>query len=236
MSLRLRSIGAIGTSLVLTLAASSITFAAPLYGHPIVSPEPVKATSPHTTGSNTAGTSPDNSVPSSADETPVSAPQSGGESSTTGSTAVTAASANVPEQLKPAQLPACKQHSNMINAIMVRADTRTNNQIVLIAGIAAKVEEFYVSTKKTVPTYSPMVAAINADQVQADNDLANLVENSTFSCSGNNPVGIVSTYRADLVIVENDMQTMRTDVQKLVTAVAQVEGYTLPSSSVGGTQ
>lgn len=229
MTHRLRPIGVFGVSLAITLAASSVAFAAPLYGKPVRPLTQPTQVSSSSTASN-SDTSSSTTTPNQAD--PILA-YHGNDTEGNG---VAMTTADVPEQLKPSQVPACKQHSNVINAIMVRADTRSNNQIAFFTGLAGHVEIFYASSGKTTATYSQLVAAVNTDLTQAQNDLTALLASSTFSCNGNNPSGIVSTYRASLTTEETDIQNLQTAVRNLIQGVAQAVGYTLPGAAEGSQQ
>jgi hypothetical protein len=238
MTRRLRVIGAVGATLALTLAVSSIAFATPLYGRPLVAPRPVK-TGPTPDSSNTAsGVSSaafdatgmgSSTTAESARPNQSNSAQGSGTTTTTG---------NVQEHLKPNQLQPCEERIGVINEIMSRANTRAQNQIKLFTTVATNVEGFYASRGKTIGTYSQLVATVNADETQANSDLTALNVVSGFDCTGNNPVGIVSTYRSALAAVQTDSMNLRTAIKDLISGVAQAEGFTLsgPNAKNGGQQ
>lgn len=219
MSLRLRIVGTLCASLALAFACSSLALAAPRFFTATPTPQATVDTDEGDTTVYGGGST--NSSTTAADPDPILADRG----------ATTVATATVPETLKPAQLPACNKRSNLINAIMVHADTRSNNQIVFFMGTASNVEAFYVKSGKSIPTYSQLVAAINTDQSTAQDDLTTLLSDSTFSCKGSNPPGIVSAYQAGLTTEETDIQNLRDAVKNLIQGVAQAVGYTLPETT-----
>jgi len=221
MTQRLRPIGAIGASLALTLVASSVTFAAPLfYGKSI-----------HTLPINSSGTAIDSSVAAQQPPTPTQHEIGTGNAQST-------ATATVPQQLNTTQVEECQKRAVVIQTIMNRADTRAKNQIALFTTIATHVETFYANRTDSVSSYSQLVSIVNADETRADSDLSALATDGIFSCDGNNPSGVLSTYRSDLSTMETDIQDLRSAVKNLVVAIARGEGYTLKPSSMpkGGEQ
>jgi hypothetical protein len=142
----------------------------------------------------------------------------------------------VKSHLKSGQLKVCQNRSNVITTIITRANTRAQNQITLFTTVATRVENFYTSKGKTAGNYDQLVATVNSAKTQATTDLATLKTNSTFSCSANNPSGVVSTYRTDLQTERSDLQTLRTAVHELIIGVAKAEGYTLSTSATKGAQ
>lgn len=243
MTRNIRVVGALGASIALTFAVSAVTFAAPLYGQPLhYIPQPIIPVSPpkvsgSSTTKNSSSTSATSSGGSVTTKTPPISRRPGpihAGSSTTGSsnsTDSTTATAEVKEQLQSSQLRTCQDRENVITEIMNRADTRAQNQLALFTNIATNVENFYVSKGKAVSIYGQLVAAVNADETQTSTDLATLKADSTFACNGNNPSGVVSTYRSDLTTVQTDLQNLRNAVKNLIAGVAHAEGYTLPSTT-----
>ncbi|MHB1864785.1 MAG: hypothetical protein ACYCPS_01295 [Candidatus Saccharimonadales bacterium] len=138
---------------------------------------------------------------------------------------------NGQSHLAAAQLNACQNRENAINNIMSRIDTRAQNQINLFSTIATRVENFYTSKGKTLSNYNQLVSAVNAAKTQAETDFGTLKTNSTFSCSDNNPKGMVTAFQGYLKTEISDLQNYRTAVKNLIVGVASANGVTVSGSS-----
>ena len=154
---------------------------------------------------------------------------------TQGSSHAANGQANGQAHLVAAQLKACQNRENTINTIMARIDTRGQNQLALFSTIAARVEAFYTKQGKTVSNYTQLVAAITSAKTQATTDLNTLKTYSTFSCSANNPKGIVTAFQSYLKTEISDLQNYRTAVKNLIVAVASANGVTVSTSSQAST-
>lgn len=146
------------------------------------------------------------------------------------------AQANAQTHLATAQLTACKNREAAITNIMTRIDTRGQNQITLFGTIATRVEAFYTKQDKTLSNYDQLVAAVNSAQTQANTDFGTLQTNSTFSCSANDPKGMVTAFQSYLKTEITDLQNYRTAVKNLIVGVASVNGVTVSGSSTSSTQ
>ncbi len=142
---------------------------------------------------------------------------------------------NGQEHLAAGKLKACQNRQNAINNIIGRIDTRAQNQITLFSTIATRVENFYVSKGKTVSNYSQLVAAVASAKTQAETDLSSMQGNSTFSCSANNPKGMVMAFQGYLKTEITDLKNFRTTVKNLIVGVATANGVKLSSSSQSST-
>lgn len=149
--------------------------------------------------------------------------------------------ANGQSHLTAGRLTACKNRETTIRNRMNRIDTRAQNQLTLFGTIATRVENFYTSKGKTVSNYSQLVSAIATAKTQAETDLTTLQTNSTFSCSANDPKGMVTAFQGYLKTEITDLQNYRTAVKNLIVAVASANGVTVSganqsSASQGGQQ
>ncbi len=227
----------LGVALVLTVGLASATSAEPLYGKPIHAPEPT--VEPASTGEHSPDTGSSAGSDTAGDSKTATNQTNLGHHTVPGGTSnvsTTQMSADVKNRLQANQLQFCEQQSSTISDIMDRSSTRAKNQVTLFSGVATKVENFYTSKGKTIATYDTLVAAVNSAEVQANTGLATLQSSGGFSCGGNNPGGIVSTYRANLNTIQTDIKNLRTASRNLIIAVAQAEGYTLSKSAIEGSQ
>lgn len=143
----------------------------------------------------------------------------------------TSGSGNSQAHLAAAQLKACQNRESAISNIMSRIDTRAQNQINLFSTIATRVENFYAKQGKVLNNYSQLVAAVNASKAQAESDFGTLKTNSSFSCTANDPKGMVTTFQGYLKTEISDTQNFKTAVKNLIVGVASVNGVTVSSSS-----
>lgn len=139
--------------------------------------------------------------------------------------------ANGQAHLAAAQLKACQNRQSAINTIISHIDTRAQNQLTLFTTIATRVESFYTSKGKTVSNYDQLLSAISAAKNQAETDLSAMQSNSNFSCSSNDPKGMVSLFQNSLKTEITDLQNYRTAVKNLIVAVASANGVTVSSSN-----
>ena len=161
--------------------------------------------------------------------------------SSTASSQAATGGANGQAHLAAAQLKACQNREAAINNIMSRIDTRAQNQLTLFNTIATRVEGFYTSKGKTVSNYNQLVAAIASAKSQATTDLSTMQGGSTFTCTSNDPKGMVTAFQSSLKTEITDLQNYRTAVKNLIVAVASANGVTVSganqsSSSQGGQQ
>ena len=139
--------------------------------------------------------------------------------------------ANGQAHLAAAQLKACQNRENAVNTIMSRIDTRAENQINLFSTIANRVENFYTKQGKTLSNYNQLVSAVNTAKDKAESDFATVKSVGTFSCSANNPKGIVTAFQGYLKTEISDLQNFRTSVKNLIVGVASANGTTVSTSS-----
>lgn len=145
-------------------------------------------------------------------------------------------SSNGQSHLQAAQLKACQNRESAINNIMTRIDTRAQNQINLFSTIATRVENFYTNKSKTLSNYNQLVAAVNISKAQAEKDFGTLQSNSTFSCSANDPKGMVTAFQGYLKTEISDLQNFRTAVKNLIVGVASANGVTISGSNQTSSQ
>ncbi len=133
-------------------------------------------------------------------------------------------------------LKACQNRQAAITNIMLRIDTRAQNQIALFSTIATRVENFYVSQGKTISNYNQLVAAINQAAIKANTDFATLKTSSAFSCTATNPKGMVTTFQSYLKLEISDLQNYRSAVKNLIVGVASANGVIVSTSSQSTSQ
>ena len=129
------------------------------------------------------------------------------------------------------KLRACKNRENAVKNIMLRIDTRANNQIKLFSTIATRVEAFYVKQGKTLSNYAQLVASVNTAKTQAVNEFAVVKTNSSFKCSSAHPKGEVNAFQSYLKTEISYLKSFKTAVKNLIVGVASVNGVKVSASA-----
>jgi hypothetical protein len=107
------------------------------------------------------------------------------------------AQANAQEHLANAQLKSCENRQKAITNIMSRISDRGQKQLTLFATIATRTETFYTNKAKTLSNYAALVADVNAKAAAAQTAVTAISSSkSTFSCTGNDPKGVVGAFKS----------------------------------------
>ena len=140
------------------------------------------------------------------------------------------------QEQQQAKMRICQQRQANVTKIMSNITTRVNNQLTLFNKIATNVENFYNSSnsKHTVTNYAALVQNINQAKLQALNDQSNLDVNASFSCSSNNPKGMVTTFQGYMKTEISDLGNYRTSIKNLIVAVAKANGLTIRNTNSSG--
>jgi len=125
------------------------------------------------------------------------------------------------------QLKACLNRQNAIQTIIVRIDTRLQNQLGLFTTIAGRVENFYSKSGKTVSNYSQLLSNVNSTYMTAKNTFSSLQVSTPFSCSASHPHGIVINFISDLKTTITNVKAYKTAVKNLIVGVAQANNVSL---------
>lgn len=206
MRKHLNKLGLISSALALAVVSGSAVFALPPQAGAHAQAAPAVSSSPGGSGGYNQSTNP-------------------------GSSQAASGQANGQSHLAAAQLTACQHRQAEVQNIITRVDTRAQNQLTLFGTIATRVEGFYTSKGKTVSNYDQLVAAVASAKTQATTDLSTMQTNSTFSCSANDPKGMVTAFQGYLKTEITDLQNYRTAVKNLIVAVASANGETISASS-----
>ena len=137
-------------------------------------------------------------------------------------------------RLETAKLRFCQNREQTIDHIMKRIANRGQKHLDLFTSIATRVEAFYTKKGKTLGNYDQLVATVNSDKAAAQAAVDKLAASSTgFTCGGENPRGAVQTFKSNLKLEIQALQTYRTAVKNLTVGVKSAQGTT---SSSGATQ
>ena len=159
---------------------------------------------------------------------------SGGPSNV-GSPVTTGRPTGLPSQaqnrLTEVKLKACQARESTITKRMTRLAELVTTMEGKFDAIASRVEEYYTSkvvpSGKTVANYDTLVADIQTKKTAVQAALTTAQPNSTgFSCTGDDPKGLLTQFRTDMQTVQKALQAYRISIKNLIVAVRSVTGTT----------
>lgn len=136
--------------------------------------------------------------------------------------------------LTQAALRSCQARESAIKTRMESLTNLATNMEKVFDAIATRVENFYTASGKTVSNYDTLVADINTKKGTVSTDLAaaqTLV--NSFSCTTDDPRGLLTQFRLDMQKVKSDLKAYRTSIKNLIVAVRPLapEGTGSPKAS-----
>lgn len=138
--------------------------------------------------------------------------------------------------LSTGALRACQARENAVKDRMTSLTNLATNIEKVFDSIATRVEDFYTNkvlpSGKTLSNYSALVADISAKKAIVDTDLASaqsLV--NTFSCTTDDPRGLLTNFRIDMQKVKTDLKNYRTAIKNLIVAVRPLAPAASPEAS-----
>ncbi len=138
--------------------------------------------------------------------------------------------------LSELKLRSCEARQDSIKTRMDSLVRLATNIEEKFDSIAKRVEDFYVNTVvpsgKTVSNYDTLVADISTkkDVVTKDLDDAK-VKVSAFSCTADDPKGLLTQFRIDMQKVKTDLKNYRTSIKNLIVAVHSVSPTPKPEET-----
>ena len=93
--------------------------------------------------------------------------------------------------------------------------------------IAGRIKDYYNNTLvpggKTLPNYGALVADIEAKKDIVEADLTSLQDKvNAFTCSGDDPKGLLTEFRQDMQKIKTDLKNFRTSIKNLIVAVKRL--------------
>lgn len=126
--------------------------------------------------------------------------------------------------LTQASLRSCQAKEEAVKTRMTSLTNLAKNIEDKFDAIAKRVEDFYILTVipsgKSVPNYDALVADISAKKAVVQTDLTSAQGKVTaFSCTDNDPRGLLTQFRVDMQKVKSDLKLYRTSIKNLIVAV-----------------
>lgn len=136
-------------------------------------------------------------------------------------------------KLADAKLKACENRQKAIQNIMARIADRGTKQLDVFNKISERTQAFYTDKGKALGNYDALVAEVNAKKGAAETAVQVVKDSSaTFACDGENPKGVVESFKESLKAEITALKEYRTAVKNLIVGVKSVQGTT--SSSENG--
>lgn len=137
---------------------------------------------------------------------------------------LSSARAEFKDRLADTRLKFCQNKEEVIKKRMSSLTNLVTTMETKFDEIAKRVEEYYTTkvlpSGKTVANYDALVADIAAKKAIVGTDLALAQTNAdSFTCTGDNPKGLLTQFRTDMQTVKKALQNYRTSIKNLITAV-----------------
>lgn len=145
------------------------------------------------------------------------------------------AGTNVNRGLEAAKLRVCQNREAAINRIQERIVRRAERHLEVFGSIAQRVEAFYVRRGLTVTNYNELVGAVNAKRAPTQTQLEALKLRVVFSCTDNDPRGMVTTFQQQRANAITALKEFQTAVRNLIVAVKSVVGSTNANANASNT-
>lgn len=132
-------------------------------------------------------------------------------------------------KLEAKKLQVCQTHEKNIKNRLDSLTKLVANQEEKFASIAARVQNRYttklVPAGKTLSNYDTLAADIAAKRTAVDTALAAAKSNAdNFSCTSDDPKGLLTTFRKDMQAVKSALHDYRKSIRNLIVAVAGLAG------------
>lgn len=129
--------------------------------------------------------------------------------------------------LSSTSLRSCEARQDAVKNRMDSLVKLVTNMEEKFDAIATRVEDFYTNkvlpTGKTVANYDKLVADISAKKDVVTKDLTDAqTKVAAFSCTADDPRGLLTQFRIDMQKVKSDLKNYRTSIKNLIVAVHKV--------------
>lgn len=133
----------------------------------------------------------------------------------------------VQTRLQDAKLRVCQNREKAITSIMARISDRGQKHAELFGTIATRAEAFYAKKGKTLATYDQLVSDVTAKRTAAQTEVQNVkMLSTTFTCTGDNPKGVIQSFKDALKSELTALKDYRTSVKNLIVGIKSVQSTT----------
>jgi len=130
-------------------------------------------------------------------------------------------------RLTEAKLKACQARETNISKQIDQLTKMSTNMLSVFDKISTRVKNYYLETAvpagKTISNYSALVADVESNRADVTVALAKAqAPAADFSCEGDDPKGLLNTYRSGMTNVKTALKEYRSSINKLIVAVRTV--------------
>lgn len=128
------------------------------------------------------------------------------------------------EHLSDAKQKLCEARKERITRSIKRVSDRGERHLKVFATITDRVTAFYENKGKTLSNYDALIADVAAKKTAAEAAVsATAAYENTFDCSGENPKGVLKSFKATAVAQREAMKKFRTAIKNLIVGVKSVQ-------------
>lgn len=123
------------------------------------------------------------------------------------------------EKLAAKQKEVCEKHEQQINTITERISQRNQAHIDRLSDVTEKVRTFYEAQGKDLETYDALLAEVEASKAVAQQAADAVKAGKSFDCDGDAPRQAIQDFRANRLIVIDELKIYRDAVKALIAGV-----------------
>ncbi|QQG51106.1 MAG: hypothetical protein HZB75_01185 [Candidatus Saccharibacteria bacterium] len=135
------------------------------------------------------------------------------------------------ERLSDAKQKLCEARKERITRSIKRVSSRGERHLKVFATITDRVTTFYKNKGKTLSNYDILVADVAAKKTAAEVAVrATAAYENTFDCSGDDPKGVLKSFRTTVAAQREAMKKFRTAIKNLIVGVKSVQAEEVRSN------
>lgn len=128
------------------------------------------------------------------------------------------------QRLSDAKQKVCEARKERITRGIERVANRGEKHLKVFATITDRVTAFYENKGKTLSNYDALVADVAAKKTAAEAAVrATAAYENTFDCSGDDPKGMLKSFRTTVAAQREAMKKFRTSIKNLIVGVKSVQ-------------
>ncbi len=127
-------------------------------------------------------------------------------------------------RLNEATMKACEKREKAIKNIMTHLPRRGERQLDVFTKISDRTQAFYEKKGRTLSNYDALVKEVDAKKAAAETAVGAVRNSSTtFECDGENPKGVVNSFKQSLRAQNAALKDYKTAVKNLIVGVKSVQ-------------
>jgi len=135
------------------------------------------------------------------------------------------------QRLSDAKQKLCEARKERITRSIKRVSNRGERHLKVFATITDRVTTFYKNKGKTLLNYDMLVADVATKKTAAEAAVrATAAYENTFDCSGDDPKGVLKSFRTTVAAQREAMKKFRTAIKNLIVGVKSVQAEEVRSN------